>query len=77
MTVYGTVLLTERLFDLFSSGQETQVDERGDANTGNSRPSELSDELERKEKEVDPDGATRRDTSVHDWEECRMTYCRI
>jgi len=43
------LVITERLFNLFPGSEETKIDERRDAHACNSRPSELIDELERKE----------------------------
>jgi hypothetical protein len=54
-----TTRLTERLFDLFSGGYETEIDESGNTDASDRVPFELFDELERKREQVDPHGATR------------------
>lgn len=41
--------LTERLFNLLSSGKETKIDERCYTHARNSRPPKLINELEGKE----------------------------
>jgi hypothetical protein len=48
---------TERLLNLLSRSDEAEIDERGDGNARDRVPFELADELERQEREVDPDSA--------------------
>jgi len=45
-------IFTERLLDLFTCCQKTEIDEGGRGNTWDCVPSKLIDELERQEKEV-------------------------
>lgn len=44
------------MFNLFTGGEESKVNERGDGNAGDSIPVEVFDELEGEEEQVDPDG---------------------
>lgn len=48
---------TERLLDLLSRSEEAKINKRRDGGSGDGGPSELVDELEGEEDEVDPDGA--------------------
>jgi hypothetical protein len=50
--------LTKRLFNLFTGGHETEIDENGNTDASDHGPFELVDELEREGEQVDPDGAT-------------------
>jgi hypothetical protein len=56
--------LTDRLFYLFSSGHETEIDKSGNPNTSDRVPFELVDELEWEGEKVDPDGAVTRTLSA-------------
>ena len=51
------LVVTEGLFNFFTSSNETEVDDGGDGDTRNAEVAEVFDELEGEEEEVDPDGA--------------------
>jgi len=50
------LIVTERLFYLFSSCDKAKINKRGDCDTWYCGPSELIDKLERQEEKVYPDG---------------------
>ena len=65
---------TERLLDLFTGGDEAEINECGDADTGDGVPMELVDQLEREGEEVEPNGA-REGCKQSSLLKMSMTHC--